>query len=308
MTIPTLPTRLWTYQSERFPLLKHGVLILVFSGGEAVFGALARGVTPDWKAVAVAAVVCLLLFAQLRIADEHKDNEDDCRWRPERPVPRGLISLSELRFIGILAAAIQIAVTVLLDAHLLPLLLLVWSWMALMSVEFFVPTWLKARPVLYLLSHMAVMPLIALFAVACGARGDVLINPAVGAFLGLAFLNGVVLEIARKSWAPGDEREGVETYSRLWGVRLSATVTAVAGLGSAALALTIQSLLGFDWPFQLIVLCAAGVLATAAFAYGRDATSRRSSWLETASGLFVLLIYLGVAWLPAGWRLWGISA
>ena len=308
MSIDSLSARLWTYQAERFPLLKHGVLILVFSGGEAVFGALARGVTPDRKAIIVAAVVCLLLFAQLRIADEYKDNEDDCRWRPERPVPRGLISLSELRLVGIVAAAIQIAATALLDPHLLPLLLLVWGWMALMSVEFFVPTWLKARPVLYLVSHMAVMPLIALFAVACGARGDILVNPAVGAFLGLAFLNGVVLEIARKSWAPGDEREGVETYSRLWGVRSSATVTTLAGLGSAALALTIQHLLGLAWPFFLMVLSGAGLLATAAFAYGREATTRRSSRLETASGLFVLLIYMGVAWLPAAWRLWGASA
>lgn len=307
MTTASLPSRLWTYQAERFPLLKHGVLILVFSGGEAVFGALARGASPDWKAVTVAAVVCLLLFAQLRIADEHKDNDDDRRWRPERPVPRGLITLGELRLVGVAAAAIQIGATALLDLRLVPLLLAVWGWMALMSVEFFAPVWLKARPILYLVSHMAVMPLIALFAVACGARGDIFVNPAVGAFLGLAFLNGVVLEIARKSWAPGDEREGVETYSRLWGVRMSATATALAGLGSAGLALTVQSLLGLAWPFFMVVAAAAGLLVAATFAYGRRATTRGSSRLETASGLFVLTIYLGVAWLPAAWRLWGTA-
>jgi 4-hydroxybenzoate polyprenyltransferase len=151
------------------------------------------------------------------------------------------------------------------------------------------------------------MPLIALFAVACGARSDIFVNPAVGAFLGLAFLNGVVLEIARKSWAPGDEREGVETYSRLWGVRMSATVAGLAGLVSAGLALTVQSLLGLAWPFFVVVAAAAGLLVVAAFGYGRRATTRGSSWLETASGLFVLTIYLGVAWLPAAWRLWGTA-
>ncbi len=304
MTTASLSARLWTYQAERFPLVKHGVLILVFSGGEAVFGALARGAPPDWRAVAVAAVVCLLLFLQLRIADEHKDHEDDCRWRPERAVPRGLVSLAELRWLGLAAAVIQVAATTLLDWRLVPVLLLVWGWMALMSVEFFVPAWLKARPILYMVSHMAVMPLIALYAVACGARSAVTGSPAVAAFLALAFLNGVVLEIARKSWALCDEREGVETYSRLWGPRRSATVVVIAGLGSAGLALAVQALLGLSWGFSLVVLAGLGLLAAAGLAYGRRATTKASGRLETASGLFILLIYLGVAWLPAAWRLW----
>lgn len=304
MTTASLPSRLWTYQAERFPLLKHGILILLFSGGEAVFGALARGAPPDWRAVAVAAGVCLLLFLQLRIADEHKDHEDDCRWRPERAVPRGLVSLAELRGVGFVAAGLQVGSTALLDWRLVPVLLLVWGWMALMSVEFFVPAWLKARPILYMVSHMAVMPLIALYAVACGARSAVTGSPAVAAFLALAFLNGIVLEIARKSWAPGDEREGVETYSRLWAPGRSAAVALLAGLGSAGLALAVQRLLGLPWVFSLVVLVGLGLLAGAGLAYGRRPTSRASGRLETASGLFILLIYLGVAWLPATWRLW----
>jgi 4-hydroxybenzoate polyprenyltransferase len=305
MTAASLPSRLWTYQAERFPLLKHGVLILVFSGGEAAFGALARGAPMDGRAIAVAALVCLLLFLQLRIADEHKDHEDDSRWRPERPVPRGLVTLAELRLVGLAAAAVQLVATAWLDLRLAPLLLLVWAWMALMSVEFFAPRQLKARPVLYLVSHMAVMPLIALYAVACGARASVAASPAVAAFLALAFLNGVVLEIARKSWAPGDEREGVETYSRLWGPRVAAAVVLLAGLGAAGLALAAQALLGLSWGFSIVVLAGVGLLAFAGVAYGRGPTTQRAGRLETASGLFVLLIYLGVAWLPAAWRSWG---
>lgn len=308
MTTASLPSRLWIYQAERFPLLRHGVLILVFSGGEAVFGALARDAPPDWQAVWVAAVVCLLLFLQLRIADEHKDHQDDCRWRPERAVPRGLISLAELRGIGLVAAVTQVAATILLDWRLVPVLFLVWGWMTLMSVEFFVPRWLKARPILYMVSHMAVMPLIALYAVACGARSAVTGSPAVAAFLALAFLNGVVLEIARKSWAPADEREGVETYSRLWGAGRSGMVVMLAGLGSAGLALAVQVLLGLPWGFSLVVLAGLGLLTAACLAYGRRATTQAARRLETASGLFILLIYLGVSWLPAAWRLWGAQA
>ncbi|MES2859992.1 MAG: UbiA family prenyltransferase [Pseudomonadota bacterium] len=303
----SLASRLWTYQAERFPLAKHGVLILVFSGGEAVFGAMTRDAPPDWRAVGVAAVVCLLLFLQLRIADEHKDHEDDRRWRPERAVPRGLVTLAELRWLGLGAAVVQLAATSLLDLRLAPVLLLVWAWMALMSVEFFAPAWLKVRPILYLVSHMLVMPLIALYAVACGARASVATSPAVAAFLALAFFNGVVLEIARKSWAPADEREGVETYSRLWGSGRAATVVCAAALASTILALWIQTTFALPWFLPLVVLAGSALLLMAAFGYGRGPTTGGAARLETASGLFVLAIYLGVAWLPAAWRAWGAS-
>ncbi|HWE47185.1 MAG TPA: UbiA family prenyltransferase [Caulobacteraceae bacterium] len=299
-----LAPRLWTYQAERFPLVKHGGLILVFSGGEAVFGALVRGVAIDWAAVATAAIVCLTLFAQLRISDEHKDRWEDARWRPERPVPRGLVSLGELRAVAGAGALVQLAATLALDPRLLPVLAVVWGWMALMSVEFFAPRWLKARPVIYLVTHMAVMPLIALYAVACGARATVLLSPSVGAFLAMAFLNGVVLEIARKSWALEDERPGVDTYSRLWGPRGAALAVAIAATGASMLAMTVQSSLGTARAFHLVVAAGAAVLIAAAVDYARRPRTASASRLESASGLFVLAIYLGVAWAPAVWRAW----
>jgi 4-hydroxybenzoate polyprenyltransferase len=304
MAQTSVAARLWTYQTERFPLFKHGLLICVFSGGEAVFGAMVRGAAPDGREVAVAVLVCLLLFVQLRIADEHKDRDDDARYRPERPVPRGLVKLAELRGLAWAAAAAQLLATVWLDVRLLPLLLAVWGFMALMSVEFFAPAWLKARPILYLVSHMAVMPLIALYAVSCGARAAMLFTPAVGAFLAMAFLNGVVLEIARKCWAPNQERQGVETYSGLWGPQNAAAVLAIAATGAAALALVVQGDAEVPPGLAGVVLLGAGVLLVAAADYGRRPLAAASARLEKASGLFVLMIYLAVAWLPTALRAW----
>ena len=101
-----------------------------------------------------------------------------------------------------------------------------------MTVEFFVPDWLKARPILYLVSHMAIMPLLDLFVTgaewlpASGRPASALVL-----FLALSFVNGCVLEIGRKIWAPDNEREGVETYSGLWGVQgASAVWIAMTGL------------------------------------------------------------------------------
>ena len=55
---------------------------------------------PEWRGLVVAFVTCFLFFLQLRIADEFKDFEEDTRYRPYRPVPRGLVTLRELGWIG----------------------------------------------------------------------------------------------------------------------------------------------------------------------------------------------------------------
>ena len=86
------------------------------------------------------------MFFQLRIADEFKDREEDARWRPYRPVPRGLVKLSELRVVFIIAALLQIALVLAHDVRLLLVLAVAWTYFTLMSVEFFCRDWLKARP------------------------------------------------------------------------------------------------------------------------------------------------------------------
>jgi 4-hydroxybenzoate polyprenyltransferase len=72
-------------------------------GASAVcLSALLRGAAPNVAGASVVAVLVLFgLFFQLRVADEHKDNEDDTKYRPERPVPRGLVTLGELRVVAI---------------------------------------------------------------------------------------------------------------------------------------------------------------------------------------------------------------
>jgi 4-hydroxybenzoate polyprenyltransferase len=303
-----LAGRLWRYQGERFPVFKHGLLIAVFAFAAVAFAGSFR-IQTGFNEVWTAFLLVFLLFAQLRVADEHKDYADDLRFRPERAVPRGLVSLAELRLFAGLAAAVQVGLALSIDVRVVGWLLLAWVWMGLMTAEFFAPAFLKARPVLYLVSHMLVMPLIALLAVACGSFGQPHHVPGVAAFLALSFLNGVALEIGRKTWGPEDEREGVETYSRLWGPRRAAAAV-VAALLAAALAagLAIASrdggALGFisilppdDGPGWLPL--APGVLALAAVAaalpYLRRPSGGTARLLETATGLFTLASYLLVA-------------
>jgi hypothetical protein len=288
--------RLWIYQRERIPLGLTAVLLAVFSAASInVSAQLAGRPLPDWGAYAVAFVVALIFFFQLRACDEVKDADDDRRYRPERPVPRGLVTLRLIVGLALAAVPVAVAVTAARDPWLLLPLALVWLWMALMAVEFFAPRWLKARPFVYLVSHMLIMPLIDLFVTACEwlARAG---SPPAGLwlFLLLSFANGCVLEIGRKIYAPENERRGVETYSALLGPR-TATVLWSAAL-TAAFVLLVGVGLAIGAP-RLVGLVGALVLAAClagAWMFLRAANPAGQKRLDTLSGLWVLICY-GVA-------------
>ena len=298
-----LAARLWEYQAERFPVFKHGALIVAFGASAVCLSALLRGGTPNPLAVVVAVLVLFGVFFQLRVADEHKDNEDDTKFRPERPVPRGLVTLAELRGVAIGVGVAQIALTAWLDWRLLGPLLLVWGWLALMTKEFFVPAWLKKRPLAYMISHMAIMPLIDLYATACdwlpvGDGGHSGFGLTLGAFLLLSLVNGSAIEIARKCWAPEQEREGVETYSRLWGPGRSGIAVVGIVLAGFALAAFInaRSEAG-HWTLAGLALVTAWV-AWSAIDYAGTPTPKTAKTLETVSGVFVLANYLLLGVVP----------
>jgi UbiA prenyltransferase family len=293
------------YQRERFPLITHGLLIAAFSAGAMCFSANLRGAThfPSAMLLIAGFSSSLLFFMQLRIADEFKDFDEDARYRPYRPVQRGIVTLRELGAIGIVAAVIQLAIALALDIRLAGLLIAVWSYFALMSKEFFAPAWLRAHPVAYLLSHMLIMPLIDFYVTAfdwlIAGTGPPL---GLGWFLGVGFCNGLIVELGRKIRAPHDEEAGVDTYSALWG-RGNATVVwlvavVLAGVVAAAAAMQVRYL-----PIDEILLgslVVAAIAVAVGFAMKPDAKS--SKRIEAVSGIWTIGTYLCLGVLPLAAR------
>jgi 4-hydroxybenzoate polyprenyltransferase len=294
--------RFWVYQRERFPILAYAPLIATFSSSTICFSALlrGRGALPGAGVLLGAFLSSLLFFLQLRIADEFKDAEEDRRYRPYRPVPRGLVSLRELGALGALSLAVQLGLALWQSVALVPLLLLTWGYGALMSVEFFVPRWLKAHPTVYMLSHMLILSLIDLYvtawdwAVAGAEPPRQLIW-----LLAISLCNGLVIEIGRKIRAPADEEHGVETYSVLWGPRRATLAwlapLALTGLCSVAVARYLDSAL---LTAVLLGGCLAVALATG-MAFVRAPASGLARRIEQVSSLWTFVVYLCLGLLPA---------
>jgi 4-hydroxybenzoate polyprenyltransferase len=292
--------RFWIYQRERFPLLSHGLVIASFSASAIAFSVLARhAALPPWWLFAGGFVSSLIFFAQMRIADEWKDAKDDATFRPYRPVPRGLVTLRELAVIAIAGGVIQLAVALAVSPRLIPVLLCVWGYFALMSREFFVPRWLRAHPLAYIVSHMAIVPMIDFYVssfdwLVAGAPAP----HALPWFLAVTFCNGLAVEIGRKIRAPKDEELGVETYSAIWGRSRATVIWCSAVALTASLAMLTAAHVAFGRVDAPVFGAAFGFAVLIALAFLRRPARSTASLIETFCGAWTIVLYVALGLLP----------
>lgn len=230
-----LPARFKAWMDERFPLKNSILSILVYFSTALV----ARYAVDDSDGVAIKftdAIGCVVtwsLFFLLRVFDEHKDYALDVRNHPQRVLQRGLITLNHLKVVGLGCIFLQVIWSVLMDGGL-GNATVAWSvmfvWVCLMGAEFFCGEWLEKRLTLYAFSHMLVMFLIGWWA-ANMAVENVVPGFLLGTQLLMLFVGGFSFEIARKTRGPEEERESVDSYSRVFGVQGAAHV--VLGLVTA---------------------------------------------------------------------------
>lgn len=290
-----------TYQKERFPLIRYSVLVSAFAAsGLSLSFLLTGGHNPlRIEMFLVAFSVTLLLFFQLRVADEHKDFDYDALHHPERPVARGLVTLKELRSLAVAAALFQLIAVVLLDAKLILPLALAWIYMALMTREFFIGDWLRDHPIVYMLTHMCILFFTDLFITSCHFMVSSIEPPVTLLyFLGTSFCLGMVIELGRKIRSPQDETTGTDTYSRLWGRKTAVGVwlsaLSLSGLFAVATAIQIHS--------GLLALAVLSILLLTCWSFGNkflnSSTPITAKRLDSLSGVWTLATYLIIGLIP----------
>jgi hypothetical protein len=279
------------YQQERFPLARHAPLVLVTCLCALAFtlGLQNEARWPSLIGWFGSSLVTLGLFFLLRVLDEFKDFEDDSRFRPYRPVPRGLLRLEDLARAGWLVAGLQLFVTLVFAPLAVLPLIVCWAFMALMALEFFVPEWLKARPLIYMLSHAPITGLIQL-----QASAWVWMDTMPGGVIWLAFCAtavGIMLELGRKIRAPEDEEPGVDTYSASWGIPRAITAWLLAGAIAAILTL----ISSFGW-FSVIGLSILGASSLwLGLRFQAESNKPLSKWFEPASAVWALIVFASLA-------------
>jgi 4-hydroxybenzoate polyprenyltransferase len=155
----------------------------------------------------------------LRIADDFKDYELDCRLFRERPLPSGRVTKKDLGiFIGLL-----IAVTILLNVcfmNNIPFFVFLYVYGTLMSMWFFQKKKIQKSLPLALVTHNPVQMIMNIYIISftCIKYGlsAFTLTTVLAAFT--LYFPALIWEVSRKIKAPEDETEYV-TYSKLFGYR-----------------------------------------------------------------------------------------
>ena len=295
--------RLWAYLNERFPPVAHGLLIVsYYSCNQFLAQALAEPSGPMRYSLAtlVGAISLLAIFFHLRVFDEHKDYEEDLKHHPHRVLQRGLITLTDLRKLGVCAITLQLGLAFawLLFISPGPLVSVVIAqvFSLLMLREFFVGEWLRARFLVYAISHMLIMPLLAMvvFSYATGR----FLWEAPGWYWFYAFVGFFVTfnwEISRKIHAPEDEREGVDSYTKAFGTYGAANAVLVVRFIDTAMVATVGYHLDFPAWFYAVLIGLYGVCLVGYFQYRWNTCRKTAKRMEVYAGMYVIAFDVAVA-------------
>ncbi len=297
----SLAKRLWIYQRERFPVFGHVPLVAAFSFSAIAYARICRGAEGfvPWERFFVGIVTTVTLFLLVRIFDEFKDKEDDAKYRPELPVPRGLVSLRELAIIGVIVFILQVTLNAIFFPKMLIIYFIVIAYLCLMGKEFFVAEWLKKHQFWYVTSHMFIIPLVDIYA----SGLDWLVEGAPAPkgllfFFAVSYFNGIVLEIGRKIRMPEKEAEGVLTYSSMFGAKKATWLWTGILFVTLGWSVAASWFAGYGETGLLVLGVVFLICALPAFLFMKKMTVKNSKLIEYASALWTIAMYLTLGGVP----------
>lgn len=293
------PLRLRAYLAERFPLVGNVLLIIAYYSSNQFLATVLTSPGQPMRYSAhslMGAVTLLCVFFHLRVFDEHKDYAEDSRHYPDRVLQRGIITLRDLKVLGGLAIAVELALAASRGTAALTAWLAVLGFSLLMLKEFFVGEWLKRRFLLYATTHMLIMPLMALMVFSFATGRFPWQAPAwfwVYAFVGFFVTSN--WEISRKIRAPEQEIEGVESYTRLFGLYGAAYVVLLIRVIDTGIVAMVGLHLGLSRWFYIALIALFVVCLVGFLQYRFDTTPRTAKRMEIYAGMYIVAFDLILA-------------
>lgn len=297
------PLRLLAYSNERFPLWQVAgqfpMFLAAFLYGQVIVGEDAEFTGPLFAGF-VAFVAYTLM---VRCIDDIKDAAHDNEHYPDRVLQRGLITFTHLKIIALICFASSVAVSIYIDGGLGRVTM--WWFIIFVTnnlVQFvqvkwaFIGAWLESRRVLLALSVIPFWGFGSVWIAQMGAD-DELVSAKVWWLVVLWCVAALLLEIARKSRTPEDERPTVVDYTKSdssWtrSLGLTGTVVALVALALVATLLEIGMLHAVGAATWWVYLALAATMLLPVVAAGRFWLSkdrfRAKDVSEMAAGVWVI--------------------
>ena len=311
----SLTKRIIAWMNERFPFPNAILFFILYLTSAIVARAM---LDTEIQLSFIDLINCIItwgLFLVIRIFDEHKDYDLDVLNHPQRVLQSGLITLTHLKVLAAISIIAQLIFSLYLDSFTLGGATISWlimfGYLCLMGVEFFCGEWLEQRLTLYAFSHMMIMPLIVFWMANIalpGSEPQAILTPSLLIMMLLAFVSGFCFEIARKTRGPEEERDTVDSYSKIFGTKGSAYV--VMGLITGMLISQVVLLTSLDvnliWAYGIALLVTYALAIKQVLAFIAKPSLKEREKNEAAIGINMLFGYLviiiaalvnnGVAW------------
>ncbi|MFC8525753.1 hypothetical protein [Nocardia sp. NPDC057227] len=265
--------RLLAYSNERFPAWQVAAQLPMFLAA-FLFGQAITDQEPALRAATWAGFAAFVAYTlMVRCIDDNKDAAHDAEHYPERVLQRGLVTFTQLRVIAVLCLVVSVAVSIWIDGGLGRVTL--W-WVVIFVtnnlVQFVqvkwaaIGAWLESRRVLLALSVVPFWGFGSVWIAQMGG-GDRLVPAAVWWLVALWCVAALLLEIARKSRTPDDDRPTVVDYTKTAGswtrsLGLAGTVAVLVVLAVLATVLEVVVLhtAGADSRWAVVALGATALL------------------------------------------------
>jgi len=218
----SISLRVAKYLKERFPVAVAMVFSLLFSLSVGVYLYPSKNFKELLlsRIIVIVSLTLFLFLFRLRLSDELKDFSYDSSYHSNRPIQRGLLSLSEVKWILVLVLACEIFLQIFVGraGALVFIGILIYSW--LMFREFYLKRFLTSRLALTLFIHQLIF-LGYVFYVATALLGHFYVPRSVADFALLTFLFSppLLFELGRKLAHRQDEKGNItnDTYIYRWG-------------------------------------------------------------------------------------------
>ncbi|OGY20954.1 MAG: hypothetical protein A2126_02825 [Candidatus Woykebacteria bacterium GWB1_45_5] len=288
--------RFFTYLGERFSLQQFIPLSLIFGIHASLFAQFF--LHNNYKlSIAILSSLALFLFLfRLRLFDEFKDYEHDRRHYTTRPVPRGLISLSELRILTFTVLTFEVILSLYLGIVPFVFFVIASLYSLLLFKEFFIRDWLREHFTVYIAVHEVLTIPLFYYLYSINIKNfNFLSNNIFLAHSILLMTSFFSLEVARKIRPKELEIPSKDTYTAQYGI--SGTSKLLLGLAIISFILSIFILLTINnLTFILLIPVLVGLLFLAVainkFQKGPDINTSKKVLLWTI--IYTVLLNIGL--------------
>lgn len=279
--------------TERFEPVSHFIMIALFVFAHYLVTDANNFVVVETHLIAYVTLGTALFFFKLRLYDEIKDYEVDLEKNPTRPLPRGLLGHYDVKKAIELCLIIEVILFASSGVSGFLAIAFAIGYSLLMYKEFFIPKLIRPHLTTYATSHTIVTLFLSVALFSSFSRFKPwALHKDFYLFAFLSWLSFNIFELGRKVYQPCEEREGVPTYSSIWGKFGAFMLVFIHAAAVSALILYISTV---QYSFmlkllsiQLILLLIIGII------YLCGKTKTTGNLFRKFSSIYIVLVYSSI--------------